>query len=175
MIDKKNLKDTQGRPLTQSLFLELGYNLKYAIFTLNDEDRKFKDKHYISLKKRFLEAEDVTEYVFANTWLLNWDHWKRLNANKLLTSHFEKWRFELELLIRSSAIQSIIEESSGEKGFQAAKWLASKGWDKRSAGRPSKEQIINERAIRNAIEEEFMLDAKRMDKLDGEVATNRLQ
>ena len=123
-MDKKLLKDTQGRPLTQSLFLELGYNLKYAIFTLGDKDRKFKGKDYISLKDRFLEAEDITEYTFANKWLLNWDHWKRLNANKLLTPHFEKWRYELELSIRSSAIQSIITESGGEKGFQAAKWLA---------------------------------------------------
>ena len=174
-MDKNKLRDTQGRPLTQSLFLELGYNLQYAIYTLNDEDKLFKGKTYISLKKKFLEAEDVTEYVFANEWLLNWDHWKRLGANKLLTPHFEKWRYELELLIRSSAIQSIISESGGEKGFQAAKWLASKGWDKRGAGRPSKEDIVKDRAIQNTIEEEFFLDAERMDKINGKVASDRLQ
>lgn len=174
-MDKSKLKDTQGRPLTQSLFLELGYNTKYAIFTLGDEDRTYKGKDYISLKKRFLEMEDVTEYVFANMYLLNWDHWQRLNANKLLTAHFEKWRYELELSIRASAIQAIISESSGEKGFQAAKWLASKGWDKRGPGRPSKEQIVHERAIQNSIEDEFVRDAERMEKVSGKVAERRLQ
>lgn len=175
MYDKKLLKDTQGRPLTQSLFLELGYNVKYALFTLGDDDRKYKGKPYISLKKLFLYAEDVTEYVFATKYLINWDHWQRLNANKALQPYFEKWRYELELQIRASAIQSIISESSGDKGFQAAKWLASKGWDKRGPGRPTKEQIVNARAIELNIEEEFFRDAERMEKLSGTVAKDSLQ
>lgn len=174
-MDKSKLKDAQGRALTQSLFLELGYNLKYAIFTLGDDDRIFKEKKYISLKKRFLEAEDVTEYTFANRWLINWDHWKRLSANKLLAPYFDKWRYELELSIRSSAIQSIIEESGGDKGFQAAKWLASKSWDKKGPGRPSKEDTVRQHAIQASIKEEFDLDTKRMEEVYGKVATDRLQ
>lgn len=174
-MDKSKLKDTQGRPLTQSLFLELGYNLKYAIFTLNDEDREFKGKTYVSLKKRYIEMEDITEYAFANKWLLNWDHWQRLNSNKLLVPYFDKWRYELELLIRSSAIQSIIAESCGEKGFQAAKWLAGKGWSTRGPGRPSKEEIVQSNAVKEAIEEEFFQDAERMRDIDGEMAKGRLQ
>lgn len=172
-MEKSKLKDTQGRPLTQSLFLELGYNTKYAIYTLNDEDRTYKGNDYISLKKRYLELEDVTEYVFANSWLINWDHWLRLQSNKAIMPFIEKWRYELELSIRSSAIQSIIAESSGDKGFQAAKWLASRGWDKRGPGRPSKEDAVRDRAVLANIEEEFAEDFQRME--NGEMATRRLQ
>lgn len=172
-MDKTKLKDTQGRPLTQGLFLELGYNTKYAIYTLNDEDREYKGQTYISLKKRYLDLEDVTEYVFANTWLINWDHWQRLQSNKSIFPFIEKWRYELELSIRSSAIQSIITESGGDKGFQAAKWLASRGWDKRGPGRPSKDQQAHDRAILNNIEEDFAEDVRRMQ--DGEMVTNRIQ
>lgn len=38
MIDKKNFLDNRGRPLTQSLFLEVGYNTEYAYYTLKDFD-----------------------------------------------------------------------------------------------------------------------------------------
>ncbi|MFM0827351.1 hypothetical protein, partial [Klebsiella oxytoca] len=61
-IDKKLLKDTMGRPLTQGLFLEIGYNTEYAVYTLEDEDKEYKGKTYPALKKLYLACEDPTEY-----------------------------------------------------------------------------------------------------------------
>ena len=57
-IDKATLRDTKGRPLTQSLFLELGYNTQYAVYTLKDEDYNYEGKLYPSLKRLYLEMEE---------------------------------------------------------------------------------------------------------------------
>ena len=161
-IDKSKLKDTMGRPITQSLFLENGYNTELAVYTLKDEDHEHKGTTYISLKQLFLEMEDVTEYEFANEYLLGWSHWKRLNANKLMTKHFEEWREELELRLRAQGIRAIIDQSADDKGFQAAKYLAEKGWDKRTAGRPSKNEKLKEERMQMRVEDEFQGDIARM-------------
>ena len=163
IIDKNRLKDTMGRPLTQSLFLEVNYNTDYAVYTLGDEDREYKGKTYPSLKLLFMKSEDVVEYDFANEYLLGWDHWMKLNGNKLLREYFDKWRHELELSVRSSAIKNILDVAADpEKGFQASKWLADRGWDKRPAGRPSKYEVERETAVRARIHEEFEDDFKRL-------------
>lgn len=165
MIDKSLLKDTMGRPLTQGLFLEIGYNTDYAVYTLDDEDKEYKGKTYLSLKKRYLEAEDPTEYQFARKWLLNWQHWKRLRANKVLAEHFDEWAEELEVMLRSEAIGSILELTVSESGnFQASKWLADRGWDKRGAGRPSKAEKERDSRINDRINAALLEDIERMEK-----------
>jgi hypothetical protein len=161
-IDKKRLKDDMSRPLTQSLFLEIGYHEDRAIYTLKDEDHEYKGNMYISLKRLFLEMEDPTEYEFANTYLLGWQHWQRLNANKALAKHFEEWREELELSLRSQGIRAIIDQSADDKGFQAAKWLADRGWDKRAAGRPSKNEKLKEERMQAKLDDEFAGDVVRL-------------
>lgn len=162
MIDKKRLKDTAGRPLTQSLFLENGYNVKYAVYTLKDDDHEWEGNTYISLKKLFLEMEDPTEYEFANLHLLGWSHWQRMNANKLMTKHFEEWREELELSLRAQGIRAIIDQSADEKGFQAAKWLADRSWIKNVVGRPSKSEKVRQDRMDARIEDEFSGDVIRL-------------
>ncbi len=146
MIDKSSLKSTNGIPLTQSLFLEIGYT-EYSVFTLKDDDYEYKGKVYPSLKKLYLEMEDVGEYLFACEYLLGWEHWQRLCANKQISKEIEKWRYELELKLRSKAIIEIRNRSKIEKGINASKWLAEKGWDKRQAGRPSKAEVERETKV----------------------------
>lgn len=166
MMDKTKMKDSLGRALTQSLFLEMGYNAEAAIYTLDDQDKTYKGKVYLSLKRLFLEASDPIEYDFATEHLIGWQHWQRLNRNKALAPHFVEWREELELSIRSAAVRGLIDESvDGDKPFQAQKWLADKGWVKRDPGRPSKEDKQKQDRIEKNIEEEFNEDFSRMDKV----------
>ena len=47
-IDKSKFLDSEGRPLTQSIFLEVGYN-DYAIYTLKENDHEYNGKIYPSL------------------------------------------------------------------------------------------------------------------------------
>ena len=161
-IDKNKLRDGRGRPLTQSLFLEVGYNTDFAVYTQKDEDYEYNGVVYPSLKKLYLAHEDPTEYDFACTYLLGWEHWQRICRNKMFKKMVENWREELELKLRSQAVRDIIELSTGDKGFQAAKWLADKGWDKRGAGRPSKEDIERETAVQSKLDQEYSADVVRL-------------
>lgn len=162
MLDKTKLKDSSGRPLTQGLFLETEYNYERAVYTLKDEDHKVNGITYPSLKRLYLEEEDPTEYSFATTHLLGWSQWTRMCENKTLRKHIDEWREELELKLRSRAIADIIDMSAQEKGFQAAKWLADKGWDKRGAGRPTKDRTEHEKRMEDRLNDEYGDDFKRL-------------
>lgn len=159
-IDKSKLRDTMGRPLTQSLFLEPNYNTDYAVYTLDGEDKTYKGVVYPSLKRLYLAMEDPTEYEFATTYLIDWPHWKRLCSNAIILRHVEEWREEMELKIRSIGVKQMLDMSADNA--QAAKWLAEKGWDKSGAGRPRKETKERERNIQERLEEEFGADIIRL-------------
>tara|TARA_R110000824_G_scaffold344886_1_gene531533 strand:+ start:775 stop:1263 length:489 start_codon:yes stop_codon:yes gene_type:complete len=160
-MDKSRLRDDRGRPLTQALFLEMGYT-DYSVFTLKEEDYEYKGKTYPSLKKLFVEFEDPTEYQFATTYLLGWQQWKKIVANQGLAKHINEWREELELRLVSQGIKDMIDQSADGGSFQASKYLADKGWDKRAAGRPSKKEQQKVQRISEKVSEEFGADILRL-------------
>jgi predicted transcriptional regulator len=51
---------------------------------------------------------------------------------------------------------------SADDNFQANKWLSDRGWEKRGAGRPSKQEKLKEERMQQRIEDEFSADIKRM-------------
>lgn len=159
-----NNRDTQldelGRPITQSLFLEMGYTSN-AVYTLKDIDYVYKGKEYPSAKRLYLEMEDPTEYEFAVTYFLGWDHWQRICANKVVGEHINKWRDELEVKLRSRAVKMNIA-SAKAGNYQAAKWLADRGWLTRAAGRPSKAEVAKNTKIAMDIENEYSADVIRL-------------
>ncbi len=164
--NKSKLKDSGGRPLTQGLFLEVGYNYETAVYSLKDEDHETDEgKVYPSLKRLYLELEDPTEYAFATQYLSGWGQWKRIINNKNLRKHVDEWREELELKLRSQAVQDIIQMSADEKGFQAARWLADRGWDKKGAGRPKKDTSEHDNKMQKRLEDEFSADIVRLSKV----------
>ena len=161
-IDKTKFKDSGGRPITQALFLEIGYT-DNAFYTLKDDDYKYKGSIYPSLKRLYLEHEDVTEYDFATTYLLGWSHWQRMCNNKQIRKHIDEWRYELELKLRSAGLRAIIDSALDEEGgFQAQKYLADKGWEKAGAGRPKKDTSAADKALQEQLEEEFSADIVRL-------------
>jgi len=159
-MNKSKLKDTKGRPLTQSLFLELGYS-DYSVYTLKDADHEYEGKVYPSLKRLYLECADPTEYQFAVKHLLGWKHWQRISENRVIKKHVEEWREELEVKLRSEGVRNAIQHAQ-DGTFQAAKWLADRGWDKRAAGRPSKEEMEREKKVQEKISDEFSDDIVRL-------------
>lgn len=151
-----------GKMRTQSLFLELGYN-EEACFTLKDEDYTYENKVYPSLKRLYLESNDPTEYKFAVEHLLGWKHWQRMCENKIIRRHIDEWREELEVKLRCQAIgDAIALAKSGQ--FQAAKWVADRGWSTRAAGRPSKAEVEHEKKVQARINDEYGADVIRMFK-----------
>jgi hypothetical protein len=159
--DKEKMKDKMHRPLTQGLFLETQYG-PFAYYTLKDEDYEKDGVLYKSLKKLYLDIRDPIEYEFARTYLLGWDHWRRICANKQLKKEVDKWRYELELLIRSEAIAMIQDLAERDSSFQAAKFLADRGWEKNGRGRPRKEDIEHNTRLAQIINGEYDDDLDRV-------------
>ena len=161
-----NFKTDKGAWITQSLFIEIGYNTDLAMFTLQDEDKEYKGKTYISLKKLFLEMEDPTEYLFATSYLGGWQHWKRMDKNAQLTTHIDEWREELQLKLKAQGVKSMINEAlmGGRGQATAARWLASNGWledgEAKKVGRPKAKVDVakaekGEKIIKEAFEEDL--------------------
>ena len=163
MSKQEQMLDVMGKMRTQSLFLELGYGDE-ACFTLKDEDYEYNGKNYPSLKRLYMECSDPTEYKFATEHLLGWKHWQRMCDNKLIRKHIDEWRDELEVKLRSEAILDAISEA--RKGhFQAAKWVADRGWSTKGAGRPTKAETERQKKIEERIEDEYKGDVVRMFKV----------
>lgn len=159
-INKEKMLDTMGRPLTQSLFLELGYN-EAALYTLKDNDFEYKGVVLPSIKRLYLECGDPTEYEFATTYLLGWNHWQRISENKAIKRYIDEWKIELEVKLRSAGVKNAIAQAASGS-FQASKWIADRGWDTRGAGRPSKADVERETRIQAGIADEFSADILRM-------------
>jgi len=159
-IDKSIMYDTMNRPVTQSLFLEIGYG-ENAIYTLKESDYTYNGKVYYSLKKLYLAMEDPTEYEFASKYFLGWKHWVRICENRILKNHIDEWREELEVKLRSRGVKALI--LSAEQGnHQSAKWLADRGWDTRGAGRPTKLEKEQSLKVHKDILDEFRGDMERL-------------
>lgn len=157
---KEKMLDTMGRPITQSLFLEIGYS-DSALYTLKDNDFEYQGRNLPSIKKLYLQCEDPTEYDFAVTYLLGWGHWQRICENKVLRKHIEEWRCELEVKLRSRGVKAAITAANAGN-FQASKWVADRGWDTRGAGRPTKADVERETKIQAAIADEYSADVIRL-------------
>ena len=90
-------KDDKGRWLTIALFFEYRSNAEenLALFCLKDDDHTGSDgRVYVSLKKRYMSYDHVPgyEHDFALAELGGWEHWERLQANKMLREHIDNWR-----------------------------------------------------------------------------------
>lgn len=161
-MDRKYLTDNSGKPLTQGLFLEIGYS-DTAIYTLKDDDHEYNGRHLPSIKKLYLLMEDTTEYEFANKFFLGWSHWQRICNNKVLRKYVDEWRVELDLKLRARAAKLMIEQADGGS-YQAVKWLADRGWDIKKSGRPTKEDVESEKKAMARAESEYSSDVLRLFK-----------
>lgn len=157
------LIDSIGRLLTQSLFLEIGYSSS-AIYTLKDVDHDYNGVMYPSMKRLYLEVADPTEYKFATAYLASWDQWQRITSNKIMKPFIDKWRFELEVKLRSDGVLAVRRHSQSKhpSAWQASKWLADRGWDTKGAGRPSKEDTERDKRIVEDIHRDFLEDSTRL-------------
>lgn len=135
-------KGSAGHWLGKLLFLETcqGKTDK-VLYSLKSEDRVYNNKEYPSIRKIYIQLSDPTEYRIATEYFGGWEHWKVL-CNTILKNVIEDWREELEVKLRAKALKQIRDLAS-EGDRAAAKIILDKGWDKRSAGAPSKQEKDN--------------------------------
>lgn len=155
-------KDSKGALLTQSLIWDFRFDRERALYTVRDEDYDLEGRILPSLKKLYLECEDPTEYEFATTYFYSWKHWQRIVNNKMMAPHIEEWREELAIKLMSKGIKGVIEQSYTDKGYQAAKWLAEKGWVDKRVGRPTNTDVENERKQAARLKDQFADDFERV-------------
>lgn len=155
MFTQEQLKGPNGKIRTQSLFYELSYNdPSDAIFTLKEQDVEAHGKHFTSLHQLYvgMVPSDPTEYSFAMTVFGSWDVWSAICKSPLIKPYVNKWRKEVEVKVKSKAIQAIAEEmkSGGRSSFSAAKLLLEKGWlDKDNASQAKRKLEAKEEEEQN--------------------------
>lgn len=149
---------------TQSLYLETNRSALEPIMTLKEVDWEHKGVMLPSLHRIYMEIADVTEYQVAMQVFGSWYGWQRQCENASIKEHIEAWREELEIAIRSAAVAAMVQVSSteGSKGTAASKYLADKGWIKRPAGAPTKEEKAGELKKQETIASNTEHDFKRL-------------
>lgn len=155
---------------TKGLFYETTLPEERPIFgtnwTLKEKDHEADGKVYISMKRVYLEMEDVTEYDFAMSALGSYKHWERLVESPIIRRHIDQWRKELNLKLKARAMKSIIKAATEDEklSFQAMKYLADNEYidKKNKRGRPSKEEINAELKKEVENSKTFKDDAERI-------------
>jgi hypothetical protein len=134
------------------------------VYTLKDVDHE----GYPSLYRLYMEVGDPTEYEFAIKHLNGWHHWQMLCSLSWFKEFVDRWRWELELRIKSGAVKRIMEEANeGKSKFYANKFLVDGGWvakedSKTPVGRPSQERIRQEAERLNDVERAIKEDRERL-------------
>lgn len=146
-VSADRYKNANGVYFLKELFFEYARDRANAIYTLKDEDHTDESgKPYRSLRRLYLESKDPTEYRFAKENLYGWEHWQILSNCTWMQPFVSKWRDELNVLIRSEALATVIKKASStdKEALQAAKYIEDQfgeGKAKNSRGRPSKAEV----------------------------------
>lgn len=142
--DKSKMLTSTNVMKTQALFLETSYNDQSSVYyVLSPFDNH--EKGFPSIYRLYLEMEDTEEFLFAETYFLGMDHWRKICEAPFFKPYLARMREDLEKKIKSRAMQQIIAETSNPDSknyFAALKWLAEKGYkEKATKGRPSKAEV----------------------------------
>lgn len=160
-----------ARLQTKALFFETTLP-EYRIemepeWTLKEKDHLANDgKTYRSMKRIYLEMEDVTEYEFAMATLGSFTHWETLCKSSWFKEHIDQWRKELNLKLKAKGMRSIIKAATIDENlsFQAMKYLADNQYIDKGGkrGRPSKEEVKAELRKEAEANKVFLDDAERI-------------
>ena len=145
--DKSKMKTHNGIFRTQSLFLEESYtdqtNVCYCLATQDSVT-----KGYPSIYRLYIELADPDEFLFATTYFLDMDHWRKITESNFFKPHIERMRADLRLKIKSQALLRIQEEARDPQSkhyFVALKYLADGAYiEKAGKGRPSAAAVKSE-------------------------------
>lgn len=160
LIENGALEPANSRVRTRRLFYEHFEEGTEGspLYTLRNQDYR----GYASLKRLYLDFEDLVEYDFAEKYMpRGYPQWEALCNSVFFKKHIEQWRKELDLKIRARELRRIMEmaKDNGKEAQQAAKFLITRGYadkQEKTRGRPSKQEVINE--VHRMAEQERSLD-----------------
>lgn len=150
-----------GRFRTQSLFIEMKHPKYPAPFTLKDTDHN----GAVSMRRKYLDIADPTEYSTAIALLGSWKHWEALTSCAWFADHIDSWRDELAKKFESDRFLEMRDVATAQKGTSqgvaATKWLA----DRYSQPPKPKAKVGRPKKIKDVISEDDQLleeEAKRI-------------
>ena len=138
--NKDVFRDTQGRYRTKSLFKELNTEGDYPYyFTLKPVDQP----DAVSMRRKYLEIADPTEYAVAERLLGSWDHWQKLLKVRWFKEAVEQWREELRIKLRSHYYEKMhtYGRRDDQLGYSATKFWMEETKPPKKRGRPSKAEV----------------------------------
>ena len=134
-------KNSNGVYLMRDLFYETASDKERCLYTLKDQEHE----GLPSLYRLYIQhcSSDPTEYTFATSCFDGWEHWKALSSSSFLSSYVAKWREEIEIKLRATALSQIIRtaKAGGRDALAASRYLTEGYGDKKKVGRPTKEQV----------------------------------
>lgn len=163
----KQFRNSTNSYRAADLFVELNRSDMPAYWTIKPYDKE----GYPSLKRLYLEMEDLTEFEFANAYLEGFEHWEYLAKTATLKDHIAQWRKELILKIKARSLQGIIRDAVKENKYEANKFLIQNGWidkdeDKKGRGRPSKQEVRDEVLKQAEVQKDLQDDLERLKGLN---------
>lgn len=149
-VDKNKFKGGNNALRTSSLFYERWQMMTperqavaSPVFSIHSDVEGL-----INARRTFLDEGDPTGYKWAVKYLDGWQHFLRLRETQWFNIALDLWLSELHAKMQAEALKKVedIAKSPSKSAFQAAKYLADKGWIKplSKRGRPSKDEINNE-------------------------------
>jgi hypothetical protein len=142
-------KAPQGIWRTQSLFWETWVRLPIEKRT-SDPVFSFDTSlnGMINCRETFMELEDHTGYDWAIKYLHSWEHFEYLLQRDWFAKEVDNWNRELHAKLKARALKRITKiadlSENEAQALAASKYLAEKGWEKASRGRPSKGELKGE-------------------------------
>lgn len=162
---KTEFYNVSGRALTKALFYEMcTTDPKTIMYTLKDHPHE----GFPSLYQLYMDCEDPTEFDFASQHLAGWAHWQMLCNSNWFKEYLDRWRWELDLKIKSKALRRLTEEAKeGKNVFQANKFLIESGWlpkkdSSNPVGRPTQERIKQEAERMVQLDQDILEDHQRL-------------
>lgn len=142
--------DGRGVRITSGLFEELA-----------DPDSGFKPSFKLAdWRKVYIDVADPTGYNAARVLIGNWEHWLLLVANPRFKAALDEWNKEVEVKLRSQAVQQMMKISKTLSGTAAAKWLAEGGFTEHDGRR--KKDKENEAATQKEVRSNVAEHAARL-------------
>lgn len=120
--------DDSNNLLVKPLFLELDdHGEAWKQFTLKTWDVTYRGNEYRSLHRLYVEANDLSEYAFANTYFYNFAHWDMIRKHPEIRPYYLIMREELEAKLSTKALQAMIAQVETGTASQATlKFLVNK-------------------------------------------------
>ncbi len=101
---------------TNALFKELDYqDAGVYIYTIGHEDIEEDGRVLPSIRKAYLELEDLTEYEVATKYFQSWAHWKKVRESSKVKPYIDEWREELEVRMKSRGLKGIMGKASSKR------------------------------------------------------------